>query len=50
VVIVEPRSDRPYFERLSEALPRGSVVRSATRAELAELLDEVGVPRARHRG
>src|SRR5262249_1510367 len=44
VVIVEPRSDRPYFERLGEALPRGSSVRSATRAELAALLDETGVP------
>lgn len=46
VVIVEPRSDRPYFERLGEALPRGCSVRVATRVELAALLDEVGVPRA----
>jgi ATP-dependent DNA helicase DinG len=50
VVIVEPRSDRPYFERLGEALPRGSAVRTATRAELASLLDEAGVPRAPQRG
>ncbi|HEX5066908.1 MAG TPA: helicase C-terminal domain-containing protein [Myxococcota bacterium] len=43
VVIVEPRSDRPYFERLGEALPRGCGVRMATRGELGALLDEAGV-------
>ncbi|HVN37478.1 MAG TPA: helicase C-terminal domain-containing protein [Myxococcota bacterium] len=49
VVIVEPRSDRPYFERLGEALPRGSSVRAAARAALASLLDEAGVPRPAQR-
>ncbi len=43
VVIVEPRSDRPYFERLGEALPQGCNVRRASRTALPELLDEVGV-------
>ena len=50
VVIVEPRSDRPYFERLGEALPRGCAVRTATRAELCALLDEAGVPRLGQQG
>jgi ATP-dependent DNA helicase DinG len=50
VVIVEPRSDRPYFERLGEALPRGCHVRLVTREALAGLLDEAGVPRARGPG
>jgi ATP-dependent DNA helicase DinG len=45
-VIVEPRSDRPYFERLGEALPPGSRVRLVGREALASLLDEVGVPHA----
>jgi ATP-dependent DNA helicase DinG len=44
VVIVEPRSDRPYFERIAEALPQGCNVRMAARSALPELLDEVGVP------
>ena len=43
VVIVEGRTDRPYFARLSEALPPGSRVTAATRQELPRLLAEVGV-------
>jgi Rad3-related DNA helicase len=43
VVIVEGRSDRRYFKRLSEALPPGCRVVEATLAELAGLLAEVGV-------
>jgi ATP-dependent DNA helicase DinG len=43
VVIVEGRSDRRYFKRLSEALPPGCRVVEATLADLAGLLAEVGV-------
>ena len=44
VVIVEGRSDRRYFKRLSEAMPPGSRVAEATLADLAGLLTEVGIP------
>jgi len=43
VVIVEPREDRRYFARLTEALPPGCTVRPASRAELTDLLEEVGI-------
>jgi Rad3-related DNA helicase/DNA polymerase III epsilon subunit-like protein len=46
VVIVESRSDRPYFERLGEALPAGCTVQLVSREQLSDLLDEVGVQRA----
>ena len=42
-VIVDARADRPYFERLGEALPRGSQVMLAQPAELATYLTEVGI-------
>ncbi len=45
VVIVDPRPDRRYFERLDEALPPGCGVRLVDRAELAEVLAEAGVGR-----
>jgi ATP-dependent DNA helicase DinG len=45
VVIVEPRADRRYFERLGEALPPGCSVRFASLDELAGVLAEVGLPR-----
>jgi ATP-dependent DNA helicase DinG len=44
VVIVEGRTDKRYFKRLSEALPPGIDVTEATPADLARLLDEVGIP------
>jgi ATP-dependent DNA helicase DinG len=43
VVIVEGRTDKRYFKRLSEALPPGSRVAEATLADLASLLAEVGI-------
>jgi ATP-dependent DNA helicase DinG len=43
VVIVEGRPDRPYFKRLSEALPPGNRVTEATLADLPRLLAEVGI-------
>ncbi|MGH0031565.1 MAG: helicase C-terminal domain-containing protein [Myxococcota bacterium] len=43
VVIVDPRPDRRYFERLDEALPAGCGVRLAGRDELPALLAEAGV-------
>ncbi len=42
-VIVDARTDRPYFERLGEALPAQSRVLRARRGELAALLAEVGI-------
>ena len=42
-VIVDARSDRPYFPRLDEALPPGSSVTLARRQELPALLAEVGI-------
>jgi ATP-dependent DNA helicase DinG len=43
VVIVDPRSDRPYFQRLDEALPEGCGVRLVSREDLRDVLDEAGV-------
>jgi Rad3-related DNA helicase len=43
VVIVEGRTDKGYFRRLSEALPPGCSVRIARFAELPSLLREVGI-------
>jgi ATP-dependent DNA helicase DinG len=43
VVIVDPRADRAYFERLDEALPPGCHVRLVERAELPDVLAEAGV-------
>jgi ATP-dependent DNA helicase DinG len=43
VVIVDPRPDRPYFERLDEALPPGCHVRLVDRSELSGVLAEAGV-------
>jgi ATP-dependent DNA helicase DinG len=43
VVIVDPRPDRAYFDRLDEALPKGCRVRLVDRSELAAILAEVGV-------
>jgi ATP-dependent DNA helicase DinG len=45
VVIVDPRPDRRYFERLDEALPPGCGVRLVDRAELSDVLAEAGVGR-----
>jgi len=41
VVIVDPRRERPYFERLSAALPPGCRLELASRADLPEILDEL---------
>jgi ATP-dependent DNA helicase DinG len=46
VVIVDARTDRPYFERLDEALPAGSRVVVADRCELPALLADVGIGRS----
>ncbi len=43
VVIVEGRTDRPYFARLAEALPPGARVSAAARRDLPDLLAEVGI-------
>lgn len=43
VVIVEGRTDKPYFRRLSEALPRGCRVVVAAADDLPRLLAEVGI-------
>jgi ATP-dependent DNA helicase DinG len=42
-VIVDARTDRPYFRRLVEALPPGSVVSVARREDLPAILGEVGL-------
>jgi Rad3-related DNA helicase len=42
-VIVEGRTDKRYFRRLGDALPLDCQVSVATRADLAELLAEVGI-------
>jgi ATP-dependent DNA helicase DinG len=48
VVIVEGRTDRPYFERLGRAFPPGCAVRVGRKADLPDLLEEVGLgPRSR---
>ena len=46
VVIVEGRTDRRYFSRLSDALPLGCEVVPTTREELATFLTEVGIGEA----
>jgi ATP-dependent DNA helicase DinG len=43
VVIVEGRTDKRYFKRLSEALPPGSRVNEATLGDLPRLIAEVGI-------
>ena len=43
VVIVEGRTEKNYFRRLSEALPAGCTVRVARFADLPGLLHEVGI-------
>ena len=43
VVVVDPRRDRPYFERLSAALPPGCGFQIASRAELPALIAELGL-------
>ncbi len=45
-MIVEGRTDRRYFSRLSDALPRGCEVVPTTREELATFLAEVGLEQA----
>jgi len=49
VVIVDARADRPYFERLNEALPAGCGVVLRDLGGLVELMAEVGIG-ARARG
>jgi ATP-dependent DNA helicase DinG len=44
-VVVDARTNRPYFERLEEALPSQSRVTLARRDELAAFLAEVGIDR-----
>ncbi len=46
VVIVEGRSDKRYFKKLAQALPAGCRVTTATRADLAQLLADVGIDAA----
>ncbi len=41
VVIVDARHDRPYFERLGEALPAGAELRLADLEDLGDCLSEV---------
>lgn len=43
VVVVDPRRERPYFERISAALPRGCSFAVATRSELPALIAELGL-------
>jgi ATP-dependent DNA helicase DinG len=43
VVIVEGRSEKRYFRRLHEALPKGSEVVVSERGQLGRLLAEVGI-------
>jgi ATP-dependent DNA helicase DinG len=49
VVIVEPREDRRYFARLTEALPPGCPIEPASRADLARVLDDLGIAAAASR-
>jgi len=48
VVVVDPRRDRPYFERLSAALPPGCGFQVASRAELPSVLAELGLGGRQH--
>jgi ATP-dependent DNA helicase DinG len=43
VVIVEGRSDKRYFAKLGQALPAGCGVATASRRDLARLLEDVGI-------
>ena len=43
VVVVEGRTDRPYFRRLAHAFPAGSKVRALPREALLEVFDELGL-------
>jgi Rad3-related DNA helicase len=43
VVIVEGRTEKPYFRRLAAGLPEGCPVVVASREELPRLLAEVGI-------
>jgi ATP-dependent DNA helicase DinG len=43
VVVVDSRSERPYFERVSAALPPGVGFRVASRAQLPALIAELGL-------
>jgi ATP-dependent DNA helicase DinG len=45
-VIVDARTDRPYFRRLRDALPSGTDIRVIRRHQLASVLSEVGLGRA----
>jgi len=45
VVVVDPRRDRDYFERISAALPPGVGFTVASRAELPALIAELGLGR-----
>ena len=43
VVVVDPRRDRAYFERISAALPRGVEFTVAARTQLPALIAELGL-------
>ena len=43
VIIVEGRSEKPYFRRLAEAVPDGCDVRVVRSTELLSVLDAVGI-------
>ncbi len=43
VIIVEGRSEKPYFRRLVEAVPEGCDVRVVRSTELLSVLDAVGI-------
>jgi ATP-dependent DNA helicase DinG len=43
VVVVDPRRDRDYFDRISAALPRGVGFTVASRAELPAVVAELGL-------
>jgi hypothetical protein len=44
-VVVDPRRDRDYFERISAALPPGVGFSVASRAELRGIAAELGLGR-----
>jgi Rad3-related DNA helicases len=46
VVVVDPRRERDYFERISAALPPGVDFSVASRAELPALVAELGLGRS----
>ena len=45
VVVVEGRTDRRYFSRLTDAFPEGTSIRVATRSDLPGILAEIGLGR-----